>query len=368
MAPDSRFWRHQLGDARTSLQRNALKTSFVVFLMLSLSTDEIQARTEPVWESLDELPTLHFEYAQPIPGDPLLARSLFPPKVISHIPHAGRWSNRIQIHIPNQPAIHQFIRFFTGQGRTTFEDALRRSLPYVPVMTETLIAQGVPHELLSVVLVESCFRRYASCGGAVGYWQLLAATARSMGLRVDRWVDERRDPVKSTEAAAKYLRSLYDQFHSWPLALAAYNAGEIPVTSAIRRVQTSDFWELSRRGTLPGLTRSYVPKVLAAIQILRDLEAHGFEHPRHYPVYDFESISIMSPLRLQQVAEWLKVSSELFTELESFPASGPFTPRLWGQLELAFRNQRPIRSGLWSVSSELARSISRPADQPVQYR
>jgi membrane-bound lytic murein transglycosylase D len=161
--------------------------------------------------------------------------------------------------------------------------------------------------MVSVVFVESCFRRYASYGGAVGYWQLLAATARSMGLRIDRWVDERHDPVKSTQAAAKYLRSLYDQFESWPLALAAYNAGDTPVASAMRRTRTSDFWELSRRRTLPGITRAYVPKVLAAIQIMRDLEAHGFKYPQFSRGYDFESISIKSPLRLEQVAKWIKV-------------------------------------------------------------
>jgi membrane-bound lytic murein transglycosylase D len=315
MAPDSRFWRHQLGDARRSLQHNLLKTSLMVFLMMSMSTVEIQARTDCVWGSGDAKPIPLFEYVQPFPGESIPGTSLFPPNMIPLNPPAGRWSNRIQIHIPNQPAIQQYIRFFTGQGRPTFEDALARSRPYVPVMTEILVSQGVPADMVSVVLIESCFRRHASYGGAVGYWQLLAATARSVGLRVDRWVDDRRDPIKSTEAAAKYLRSFYDQFHSWPLALAAYNAGEIPVAGAMRRGRTSDFWELSRRGTLPGHTRAYVPKVLAAIQIMRDLEAHGFEYPRHYPVYDFESISIMSPLRLQQVAEWLRVPVSYLQDL-----------------------------------------------------
>ena len=307
MAPDSRFWRHQLGDATTSLQRSLLRTSLTVFLMVSLSTVEIQARTEPVWESSDTESHSFSAYDEPFPGSPTRLTSLFPPNQNPHIPPAGRWSNRTQIHIPNQPAIKQYICFFTGEGRPTFEDALERSRPYVPIMTEILLSHGVPADMVSVVFVESCFRRDASYGGAVGYWQLLAATARSMGLRVDRWVDERHDPIKSTQAAAKYLRSLYDQFESWPLALAAYNMGEIPVAGAMKRTRTSDFWELSRRRTLPGITRAYVPKVLAAIQIMRDLEAHGFKHPQHSRGYSFESISIKSPLRLEQVAKWIKV-------------------------------------------------------------
>lgn len=306
MAPDSRFWRHQLGDARTSLRCSWLKASLMVFLMTGFTTDTLQARTEPPWGSLDERVIALSEYGPPLPRDPERVTSLFPPGYL-HIPPAGRWSNRIQIHIPNQPAIDQYIRFYTGQGRPTFENAIVRSHKYVPAMTEILESYGVPAELVSVVLVESCFRGHASNGGAVGYWQLLAATARSMGLRVDRWVDERKDPIKSTHAAAKYLRSFYHQFESWPLALAAYNAGEAPISSAVKRSRTSDFWELSKRRTLPGITRVYVPKVLAAIQIMRDLEAHGFEHSQPYPVSGFESISLRSPLRLERVAKWLEV-------------------------------------------------------------
>jgi len=286
----------------------------MVFLMIGLATSEIQARTEPVWGSMEERANAFSDYGHSFQGDFGPGTSLFPPGFV-HTPPAGRWSNRIQIHIPNQPAIDQYIRFYTGQGRPTFEEAIARSRWYVPIMTEILESYGVPADMVSVVLVESCFRRSASCGGAVGYWQLLAATARSMGLRVDRWVDERLDPIKSTQAAAKYLRSFYEQFESWPLALAAYNAGDVPVSSAIRTLRTSDFWELSRRGTLPGRTRAYVPKVLAAIQIMRDLEAHGFERPRHYPVSDFDAVSIRSPLKLEQVAEWLGVSVSYLQDL-----------------------------------------------------
>ena len=155
MAPDSRFWRHQLGDATTSLQRSLLRTSLTVFLMVSLSTVEIQARTEPVWESSDTVSHSLSEYDQPFSGSPMRLTSLFPPNPNPHIPPAGRWSNRTQIHIPNQPAIKQYICFFTGEGRPTFEDALERSRPYVPIMTEILLSHGVPADMVSVVFVEA---------------------------------------------------------------------------------------------------------------------------------------------------------------------------------------------------------------------
>ncbi len=325
MAPDSRFWRHQLGDARTSLQCRLLKASLMVFLMIGLSTGTIQARTEPFGDSVEDRVHPFFDHGQPFPGESERLTSLFPPSLI-HNPPAGRWSNRIQFHIPNQPAIDQYIRFYKGQGRPTFEDALVRSRQYVPIMTEILDLYGVPADMISVVFVESCFKRHAHNAGAVGYWQLLATTARTMGLRVDRWVDERKDPIKSTQAAAKYLRSCYDQFESWPLALAAYNAGDAFVTSAVRRSRTSDFWELSKRRVLPGITRAYVPKVLAAIQIMRDLEAHGFEYSRHYPVNHFESIAIRSPLRLEQVARWLEVPVSQLQDLNPSLRLGQLPP------------------------------------------
>jgi membrane-bound lytic murein transglycosylase D len=236
-------------------------------------------------------------------------------KFFNSSPAGERWSNRSQIPIPNQPAIQRQIRFYEGKGRSDFSGALERSWSYSTVMAQILDSEGVPPELIAVVMVESCFKGRASHKGAVGYWQLLASTARSMGLRVDRWVDERYDPVKSTQAAAKYLRSLYDQFGCWTLAIAAYNSGDAPVMSAIKKHGVNDFWEISKRGSLPRITRAYVPKVLAAIRIMRNLDAHGFESPQQFPIYDYESVSIKSPLQLEQVAKWINVPTSDLRDL-----------------------------------------------------
>jgi membrane-bound lytic murein transglycosylase D len=155
-----------------------------------------------------------------------------------------------------------------------------------------------------------------------------------MGLRVDRLVDERRDPVKSTQAAAKYLSLFHERLGSWPLALAAYNAGDGPVMKAVRRHGTKDFWELCRRGALPGRTRAYVPKVLAAMHIMHDLDAYGFSTSRESSVYDFESIKVQEPLGLEEVAGWLDVPVDRMRELnpslrtDRVPTDSDFALRL----------------------------------------
>lgn len=315
MAPFSISWRHQLGEARTSLQRCMLKASLTIFIMVALSTTEIQARMEPAWNSTGEDWSLSRSLDKLSYGDSHQLISLSPPFPVLNTSPVGQWNCQSTIGIPNQPAIEQYVRFYMGEGRSTFEETLKRARPYAPIMAEILEDQGVPAEMLSIPLVESCFKRNATYRGAGGYWQLLAGTARSMGLRVDRWVDERRDPIKSTQAAARYLRSFYDQFDSWPLALAAYNAGEGPVERALSRAGTSDFWEISRRKLLPRHTRTYVPKVLAAVRIMRDLEAHGFKQQQPHPIYDFESIWVKSPLRLEQVAKWVGVSVDFMQDL-----------------------------------------------------
>jgi soluble lytic murein transglycosylase-like protein len=126
--------------------------------------------------------------------------------------------------------------------------------------------QGLPAGLVGVAAVESGFNPFAlSRQGARGLWQLLPGTARRFGLVVNALRDERTDPVKSTFAAAQYLKTLHAQFRDWPLALAAYNAGEDRVQRSLSRLHTRDFWTLRRRAALPEETRRYVPAVLATL-------------------------------------------------------------------------------------------------------
>ena len=147
--------------------------------------------------------------------------------------------------------------------------AMKRLDQLRPTLSRILETEGVPREIVSVVVVESGGRTTAlSPKGALGLWQLMPDTARRYGLVVTPSRDERLDIEKSTGAAAYYLRDLYQQFGSWPLALAAYNAGEQALQRAIARAGTRDFVQISSLRLLPQETRNYVPAVLSAMQML----------------------------------------------------------------------------------------------------
>ena len=147
-----------------------------------------------------------------------------------------------------------------------FEKAVKRVQGLRPVLEPILRKEGVPQQMAAIVLVESGGQSNAlSAKGARGLWQFMPDTARRYGLIVTASLDERLDPYKSTRAAARYLRDLYTQFGDWPLALAAYNAGEDTVERAVERSSTRDFSLIARMGMLPLETRSYVPAVLNAI-------------------------------------------------------------------------------------------------------
>jgi soluble lytic murein transglycosylase-like protein len=146
-----------------------------------------------------------------------------------------------------------------------------RREPWLPRVAAVLRQHGLPAELVGAAVVESGLDPWAlSPKGARGLWQLMPDTARRYGLLVDSQRDERLDPVKSTHAAAQYLSDLHAQFHDWPLALAAYNAGEDRVEHALEQLGARDFWTLSRHAALPDETRRYVPAVLARVEAFPD--------------------------------------------------------------------------------------------------
>lgn len=184
---------------------------------------------------------------------------------------------RFDIPVVFNDAVQYFIRYFTTEKRKIFANWLRRSRRYVPMIKEILREQGLPEDLIYLAMIESGFNpRAYSPMKACGPWQFIYETGGRYGLRVNHWVDERRDPEKSTVAAALYLKDLFNQFGNWYLAAAGFNAGEKRIERAVEKHETSDFWELSRYNTLPKETREYIPRLLAAAIIAKEPERFGF--------------------------------------------------------------------------------------------
>ena len=207
--------------------------------------------------------------------------------------------------------IDKFIHYFQTRGRERFELYLSRSGKYVGMMQKILVRYGLPEDLVYVALIESGFSPKAySVAKAAGPWQFISATGRRYGLRIDWWTDERRDAEKSTHAAASYLRDLYGMFESWPLATAAYNAGEGKIQRAVTRYKSDDFSELIRHRYLKQETKDYVPKMLAALTIAKDPDKYGFGDVAYEAPLDLHTVTVPGGTDLAAVARLLEVPVE----------------------------------------------------------
>ena len=177
----------------------------------------------------------------------------------------------------NDQVLRFLEQFQTGYRRAVVERWLTRSGRYLPMILDIFRQKGLPEELVFTAMIESGFDPVAvSRAGAKGLWQFMAPTARQYGLRVDRWLDERLDPEKSTVAAANYLSDLYTIFGSWDLVQAAYNAGEMKVLRAIQGTGTRDFWSLTGSRFLRDETKNFVPAIHAVTIIGQEPEQYGF--------------------------------------------------------------------------------------------
>ena len=199
--------------------------------------------------------------------------------------------------------VEESIGFFQTRADGFFSRALGRSQAYEEMMKRILREKNLPEELFYLALIESGFNPHAfSRAKASGIWQFVAKTAKRFGLKVDKWVDERRDPEKSTYAAAEYLKSLYGMFNNWDLAAASYNAGEGKVLKAMKRANSQDFWEISQHRYLRKETKEYVPMFLAAVAIASEPQKYGFSNIDYHPPLLYEKVMVPPATRLDLIA------------------------------------------------------------------
>lgn len=213
--------------------------------------------------------------------------------------------------------VEKWIHYFKNRGRPHMERYLLRSTRYEALMKKVLRDNKLPEDLFYVALIESGFSSQAySKASAVGYWQFIRGTGRRYSLKIDKLIDERRDPVLSTQAAADYFKDLHQRFNSWYLAMAAYNVGEGRIDRIIKKYKTRDFWALSRiRRALPSETDNYVPKFIAAKLIAKNPDKYGFEGIDYLPPIEFDHITFDRPVNLRIMAEKMNFNYEDFKAL-----------------------------------------------------
>lgn len=196
-----------------------------------------------------------------------------------------------------------YLDTFQNKQRNYFKRWLARSGKYLPMIQAHLKAADLPLDLAYLAMIESGFNQRAySRSHAVGLWQFMRATGREYNLRVDRWVDERRNAEKSTRAAVAYLKDLYETFNDWHLAVAAYNGGPGTIKRALQGSASKDFWQIAQKKRLRLETKRYVPKLIAAIIIANDPEKYGFTDISYEKPLLYETIEVGPGLNLEAAA------------------------------------------------------------------
>jgi len=224
-------------------------------------------------------------------------------------------AERFEIPLQTNDAVRWWIRRFRTEIPERFTLYLNRAGRYEPMIRRKLKEAGLPGDLVYKAMIESGMNPDAySRAHAVGMWQFIAGTARKYGLEVSYWVDERRDPIAATDAAIRYLTDLHDEFGSWYLAAAAYNAGEGRIRWSIARTGTDDYWELVDRRAIPRETRNHVPKIIAAALIARDPAAYGFDVEPEEPLA-FETVTVPDATSMDVIAEAAGVEESVVREL-----------------------------------------------------
>ncbi|OGW34650.1 MAG: hypothetical protein A2X58_00330 [Nitrospirae bacterium GWC2_56_14] len=220
-------------------------------------------------------------------------------------------------HIPMilNDSVENHLEYFKTRGRDTFQRWLDRSARYIPVMKDIFKEKNLPEDLVYVAMIESGFNPYAvSWAKAVGPWQFMPATGKLYGLKIDWWIDERKDPIKSTMAAAEHLKDLHNLFGSWPLALASYNAGAGKVQRAVLRTRSDDFWDLRASRYIRKETKNYVPKYMAATILAKNPEAYGFSVTSIEP-FNFDEVVVDQSTDLRLIARCANCTYEEVKEL-----------------------------------------------------
>ncbi|MGV3709445.1 MAG: transglycosylase SLT domain-containing protein [Gemmatimonas sp.] len=268
-----------------------------------------------------------------------------------------------------QERVAYYVNLFTQGSRNRFQERLRQGTRYEPMIRAKLRAGGIPEDMSYIAMVESGFDPNAySSAAAVGMWQFMSSTARDVGLRVDWWVDERRDPAKATDAAIRFLRDLQNQFGSLYLAAAAYNGGPGRVSRGLTRFAEEmegsagedRFFALAEHDYLRSETKNYVPQIIAAALVGKESARYGFNYDT-LPEYLYDSLEVAAGTPLAVVAEAATIELSALRELNPAVLRGMAPPNssIWIRLP---------QNGPMAVADVAMRLDSMPDESKIGYR
>ncbi len=353
-----------------------LFVSIILFFPILTSQGQlsnISATTTTASTSIDAgiiqmAPTLKkeksFEFTLPVDSVPVFSDLVYESRI-------AELSLSTPIALDYNPIVKKYIDFYTLKKRGLVSKMLGMSKYYFPLFESTLDRYQLPLELKYLAIVESALNPTArSKSGAVGLWQFLLPTAQMLDLKITSFIDERQDPVKSTEAACRYLEYLYNTFNNWQLALAAYNGGPGMVRNAIiRSGGKTDFWEL--RPYLPAETQGYVPAYIALTYIMNYSQEHNIrpDVPKLF-YYQVDTVMINQPLYFVSVANTLKIPLETVRFLNPsyksnyIPKSSEPTPLVLpaNKISVFIENQKSIFSYSFP-SDSITKVKSVPTDE-----
>jgi len=275
------------------------------------SDDRLSAEFEKVLENtysaevaaIERGDTLGEHHYEPAPIESFAGLTFpFDPKVKEQVQQEIK-SVQSDLPLVSNDYVDGFVGYLQRHARGYMQTILERYGRYQPMISRALREEGLPQDLIFLAAAESAFNPFAiSSQKCVGIWQFGRSTAEDYGLHVNRWVDDREDPAKSTRAAARHLKELYQQFGDWFLVMAAYDAGPVTVQKAIEKTGYADYWELRRLNALPKETQDYVPIFLATALIAKNAKAYGFDVPADNPLED-DQVTVSVPTDLRLVAQ-----------------------------------------------------------------
>lgn len=217
----------------------------------------------------------------------------------------------------NQEVLDKWIKIYTtGNARKNIKGALERSTKYKKIIQDIFEEYNLPQELIYLPIVESLFKNTAvSKVKAVGLWQIMAHRGQALGLHINYWIDERRDPEKSTRAAAKYLKELFVLLNDWHLALSAYNRGEYGLLRDMKFSNSSSMLEMQERNATPKETQNFVPQFIVAVKIANNPQEYGFTDLNYEQPLEYDTVIINKVMDLKIVAKCANTTVEEIREL-----------------------------------------------------